>query len=323
MKKRNLPEEGRSAKKKKQLLAKETKEKKGIDMKVPACVEQEGFNNTDDKIPEYLLCPICKELIVSPEMFPCGHTVCQVCSFGISGYGSAFCPVCKARSDKPATNWMVKSIVEAQYPKEAEKRMKEIESLKQCKEKLRLYPGSKRHNDILVEIKKFLDAKPVVTVPEVIEFVQKKRSLRDATEAEVKYFLSTLSIERNWGVFSAIGSHLCIRRMEEIVKWAQKNPENKKWIPLIAIGPENASLRDVAKLFKVDIGEQLPLQDWRSAPAFWIKDIDVNERAPGVPAYPDPEIMSDSDDFSDEEHFCPDCGEPRFCPDCGRVHHFH
>jgi hypothetical protein len=266
----------------KKQIANEAKEKKGINMKkVPECLAQEGYDKLEDKIPDYLACPVCKELIVSPAMFKCGHSVCQLCSFAATDY-QVPCPVCKGTSDRPVVNYMVKSIVEAQFPKEAKKRQKDVEILTECKEKLRNYVLSTRHADLLESFQALMESTPVITVQQLYEELQKKKSLKGITEAEVKFFVAALNIQKNWGVYLIVGQHICVRKVENIVKWAQEHPVEKKWIPLVSLGANSAVLQDVAKLFNVDIGDPLPLQDWQTAPAHWIRDlnIELKERSP-------------------------------------------
>lgn len=64
-------------------------------------------NVTPLDLPEYLKCPICKEMLINPEMFSCGHTICSICT---ESRPTSLCPVCKVPtySHNRIPNYIVK-----------------------------------------------------------------------------------------------------------------------------------------------------------------------------------------------------------------------
>jgi hypothetical protein len=122
-----------------------TKKQKGIDMsRIPVSLLNEGskskvtFNLNFQKqgyadeeevtttitissksIPDYLKCPVCKELFVSPEMYYCGHTVCKLCS------ETRHCPICRNVDPRGTTpNFTLKDVISNQFPELQKQRQK-------------------------------------------------------------------------------------------------------------------------------------------------------------------------------------------------------
>lgn len=56
----------------------------GIDMNhIPQSLLDEGFKEDEKEevvIPDPFQCPVCRELLIEPEMFTCGHTLCKICT---------------------------------------------------------------------------------------------------------------------------------------------------------------------------------------------------------------------------------------------------
>lgn len=69
--------------------------------------------------PDYLKCPVCKDIFVSPEMYYCGHTVCKLCS------ETKHCPVCRAIDPRGTTpNFTLKDVIANQFPEIQKQRQK-------------------------------------------------------------------------------------------------------------------------------------------------------------------------------------------------------
>jgi hypothetical protein len=290
-----LPRTERKNKKQKQTKATKPKpEQKGIDMtKIPKCLAEEGFSELEE-IPDYLKCPICKELIVSPDVYSCGHSVCKICSDAAAI--TSRCPVCKSHTVSTSTpNYMMQSVVEAQFPKLVAKRKEEVEAIKLLRVKLLQYPRSTRYGILKTEFKKIIDAKPFLTLNEIHEQLSKKCEM-DISEEEVKYFLTTMKTGYygGGGDFRVIGKYICSFWPNAFVRWVKDHPADKGWIPLSYSETNTPDLtNDIAKIFNINIENTLPINDWKAISPIWLKEINLQ--------------------IQEELSFCADCGN--FHPD--------
>jgi len=259
-----------------------------IDMThIPESLKREGYLTLEKQksdIPSYLLCPVCKDLFVNPELFHCGHTVCKIC---IDNNRGTVCPVCKATCySQLIPNFTVKQLIEEQFPTELKVRLEELTDMQALRKKLDQYQFSNRFttlnnlfNKVLMENHYFL-----------YQFVLKEMLLATVQppvkEEEALFFLACKLSQPYVAI--CIGECIAYRSdPEQFITWwesekPKKQKDHKKWAPLILLGlakPNTTyeTYKTLAKVMQVEIGNALPLQDWKNRPGYWIKDIDLGE----------------------------------------------
>jgi len=316
--------ESKKKRKKKTVQDKPPKKQMGIDMKhIPASLKMEGYEEDDpvtekakvEKIPETLFCPICKELFVNPEMYPCGHTLCKLCILGSEEKNR--CPVCRIRMDYNQSlipNYVLKNLIEQQYPDTNKHRSAQIEEMMALCKKMRIYDGSVRRVDVTREIMTFVQTDKYVTLVDIMKNLSKSKLDPPVCEKEAQYNLAQqVLINRQVilvGKYFVWGERT---EMRALVTWLEKNkaPIHKKWTPLLLMasskwinGIEFADFKKLATIFKIDIGNEEPsMEQWKSQPPLWLKDIPLeidNFMAFHLMNAEEEYYSSDYDDSSDD-----------------------
>jgi len=282
------------------------KQKVGIDMsRIPASLRNEGYTsgNEEEKtklvvpsvIPDYLKCPVCKELFINPEMFACGHTVCKLC------IERNICPVCKGIDVRaPVSNYILNQLIEGQYPEIKKQRQKELDEVVELRKKIDLYPISARYSALTKALTEFITERRVVSYKDIFEHLS-TLTIPDVKsfpkENELKYFLSLKITDRAF--IAAIGEHIVsITDVQTLLNWVEaKQPappkgkkkkhtqiEPLKMLPLLiacitrpAVMGMQATYDRLAKLYEIDIGKEIPFDEWKNQPSYWIKGIELGE----------------------------------------------
>lgn len=296
---------------------------------IPESLKREGYDKDflkEEEIPDYLKCPSCKEIFVNPEMYSCGHSICSVC---LQTKSTDQCPVCKTTSYNRIPNYIVKELLGREYPEELERRTKQFEELKSLKDKLQLYQRSSRSMKLLKSYQEYMKKNIYVHQKVLTNYliVTNKDMNPAPSEEEISYFLATV-LRNHPDSSGVIGQYLVNRdqNLEELMTWVENNKkkgvtEIKKWLPLLFFVlsqrvPNQETLKKMAGFYKLEIGEEIPVEEWRGRPPYWIKDLDI-DIAPstqfvdlsrlffGGPysTYDDSEGFSDSEDSEDEELF--------------------
>lgn len=259
------------------------------------------------KMSESFLCPVCKELYVEPEMYPCGHTVCKLCVFQRH---RVTCPVCKVfmnPGEKMIPVYVLRSLIEEQYPEEYKTRSKNIEELKALQEKLRTYAISTRVANIRAEMRDFLTNEFYGTWQDIMDALNKTKKFEPpVSEMEFKHFLSShicCAVDfKTFGNFLVWGSTL---KLTLLSRWmeAHKKKDQRSMLTLIlaqTCGVPEQELTKMAALYKLNIGQPIKLEEWQGQPLFWLKDL--ANLQPSVPHHVErPEIQEDSDEEEDSE----------------------
>lgn len=278
----------------------------GIDMtKIPLSLRNEGYTSGEEekttkpstqkseKVSDYLKCPVCKELYINPEMFSCGHTVCKMC------IDKNICPVCKGiEMRNPMPNYVLNQLIEEQFPEKKKQRQKELDEILDLRKRVDQYIICSRYAGLSVKFAEFMQEKKVATYSELFEYLKTVSTpeVKGApSEEELKYFLSLKLSDRS--VICAIGENIVYTTdVQTMLTWIEnyKNLPSKakkkrvdmlKMLPLllmcmnrVPIGPNSYQVYDrLAKLYEIDIGKEIPVDEWKNQPSFWIKGIDMGE----------------------------------------------
>jgi len=301
----------------------------GIDMsRIPESLRKEGYcSDLEDEnpkvliqttatVPDYLNCPVCKELFISPEMYACGHSVCKMC------VEVRLCPVCKAVDHRPTVpNFVVIQLIESQYPEKFKQRQKELDEIVELRKKVSQYPISSRFSMLAKQFEELMDERQFVFSKEVIEYLKAAKITLKApiTEQEAKYFLSWKL--NNYGSYICVGDQIVrVSDLSSHLSWLETYTKSRKkkklaidplkWLPLHSVcftkpATPFAIYQRIAQLYKIDIGLQIPFDEWRNQPSFWIKECDLGD----VVHFPMdshyqcgcPHHMVDSSDEEDED----------------------
>lgn len=267
---------------------------KGIDMShIPKCLVEEGFTKEEEeisitKVPDYLLCPICKELFVEPEMFRCGHTVCKVCKTNSS---REWCPVCKIPmfSEMGAPNFVLKQLIEDQFPALFQKRKKELEETLALQQLRRSFERCVRFRDLVDFFRDYMMTQKYTMLPNAVEHLKTFTTDTPVSVDEAKFVVGW-SIQNQVKDYHVLGNYVLYCHSHDagrVADWLSHNstPMNRKWAPLImfSIGWANAfgtpdqyaeKLKALAKIYKVEFGS--PPTDflvWNTKPPHWLKDM--------------------------------------------------
>jgi len=262
----------------------------GIDMSVvPESLRREGFGEEEKhkpKIPASLLCPVCKELFVNAEMNNCGHTVCATC---VEGTHSRLCPVCKESCyGKPTPNYIVKQLIEEQFPEELKERMVKVNEITELKRKLESYMYSDRFVNLDKRFNEIIQEHFYIHYKTFVELLCSSSIVPAIKEEEALYFLS---IKLGGGNQAFLVGEIVIRRAETevLLAWLEtqkikKKTDVQKFLPILTMARSftQSSSPIVAehwgrfsKICKVDIGAHVTAADFKNHPAFWIKDLDL------------------------------------------------
>jgi len=285
------------------------KRQKGIDMShVPQSLINEGYlSEKAEEFPEYLKCPICKDLIVSPQMYiGCGHTVCHTCA---DSHMDSFCPVCKIPHYNMARiqNYALSQVIEKQYPEIYQKKTEELNERAQLKAKLVTYRRSTRYLSLLELFHEHIGKKLFVPFSSLVKhFVSKKTIKPPVTEDEVKYFLALTQVcfTTHWAGqrTMVIGSYIVLKMSDSsLISWLEKSKKDsdKKWSALMLFCRSPNSFQEKQKFAEIhglDIGTELPLFEWVNVPCFWLRPITLEVS----PQFHD-QVVEDSEesDFDD------------------------
>jgi len=347
------------------------KRKFQVDMSViPSCLIEEGFTNEESidssevetKIPQYLLCPVCKDILFTPVMLSCGHTMCRDCIVDNNTVTRSrwendvlICPVCRLlQSDtRPISNFVLNELLKEQYPKLQAKRREERATLQLIKKKLAIYMNSNRSKEIAKEMKIIFSKKKQHRVDSLIKQFAELQWKQPISESEVKYFLASfipVSIYMNIGSYiveKQSPSNLVIfledNNSEENLKWSsillvhrsydvlpQVDPHTPltqqltpppdmtpmplppnmtvtppPWTTTNRGGSSSSRVMETHNMYKrlgalngIDIGEELNLEKWRNAAAFWINDLDLDKKHFEEM---EKEIVDDNDDQMEDQ----------------------
>jgi hypothetical protein len=316
-----------------------------VDMRtIPSCMAEEGYLDEKEEkpVPNYLKCPICRDLLVSPVMFSCGHTLCEQCNPGKSKPSwedtpeSHQCPVCRLKSSvAPITNFILDELLREQFAEEQVKRREEVERMKVIKKKLERYGSSSRLKDMVAELDKcFTDSKHCT-----LDVVEKHFGSLDwecpATLDEIKFVISQ-QVKYN---YTTIGKYVVKREQTgAYVQWLENHDteENQRWsslmlarpfepppmpriflppgapppgmvpppimgrgrgrgmpppgmmgvpppgMPSFTSGSTHVTYKKLAAMRGIEIGEELDLERWGNAPAYWIRDLNLEDKSPVV-----------------------------------------
>lgn len=66
-----------------------------------------------EEIPQEFLCSVCKEIMVEPGIFACGHSMCEHCQNRLK---KRKCPQCQQRFDKFIPNIVLRQHLQQKYP---------------------------------------------------------------------------------------------------------------------------------------------------------------------------------------------------------------
>lgn len=217
--------------------------------------------------------------------------------------------------------------MEREYPEEQEKRNKELEELKTLKDKLQLYQRSSRFMKILKAFHEYLASVYYAHYKTVMShLISNTKDLSPlVTEEEVIYCLGCiLRFQSSLGV---VGGYIINRTsVEDFATWLDNNikkkgvTEIKKWIPIILLcltqrANVHETYKKLAKIYKTEIGDELPLEEWRGRPPFWLKDIELDGNIEsnwllfnsfgehGFGEDPDSSSFSESEDDSENDYF--------------------
>jgi len=283
------------------------KQKVGIDMtKIPASLRNEGYTSDYEEekgkapeapvvIPDYLKCPVCKELFINPEMFGCGHTVCKMC------IERSTCPVCKGLDTRaPVPNYILNQLIEGQYPEKKQQRQKELDEVVELRKKVALYPVSTRYSVLSKQLSDLLTERKVISYKDIFDHLSSSSVTSEIKstpkETELKYFLS-LELGGKPSL-AAIGEYIVhATDFPSMMEWAeskgQQTPKGKKrkangtvdhlkMLPLLLVcltrsGSQTQTYERLSKLYDVDIGKEIPQDEWKNQPSYWIKGVDLGE----------------------------------------------
>lgn len=270
-----------------------------LDMKhVPQCLLEEGYDlilkEDEEAIPASLKCPSCKELLVEPEIYPCGHTVCGECK----GPEMGSCPVCKCMYLSTTPNSIIAKIIEEKYFKQLQKRKQDLFEMREMKKKLMHYPLSSRFQIILRNFNEYMNTNICVHYKNLIHHICSD-TLHGfpVHELEAKYFVAVMCCKiQDVGV---VGEYIISRNIDlnSLITWAEQKSENKKWLPLVftAKPPQLVFCFEIyqrlANIYKVNIGKKLNIEEWMQNPADWLKDLELDL------------VFDISLDFSEENFF--------------------
>jgi len=286
------------------------KQKVGIDMsKIPASLRNEGYTSDYEEektknapvtvqnavIPDYLKCPVCKELFINPEMFGCGHTVCKMC------IDRNICPVCKAMDVRtPMPNYVVSQLIESQYPEKKQQRQQELDEVVELRKRVDQYPFSARYATLSKALSEYIVERRVASYKDVFEHLSTPHMVTELKsepkESELKYFIAFKLLERS--LVSSIGEYIVhVTDLPSLFTWiethntATKGKKKKtgcvdylKMLPMLVIcltrppvQSLHATYERLAKLYDLDIGKEIIIEEWKNQPSYWIKGVELGE----------------------------------------------
>lgn len=175
-------------------------------------------------------------------------------------------------------------MLEQNYPKEQEKRKEQFEELKGLREKLQKYTKSTRHKKLMESFNEFLSKNVFFHFEAMVNHLTHMDLTPSPSREEIEYFLS-LMLLRTCEV-GTVGEHIVDKKgiepmLDHMESKKSTLAQNRKWIPLlIPCITLHSTLpfsfyEKLSKLYKVDIGKELPLDEWRGRPARWIKDLEL------------------------------------------------
>jgi len=299
--------------------------KKAIDMThIPESLKMEGYSAEKifTKIPDYLSCPVCKELFINPEMLFCGHTICKVCLENLFLSARPYtCPVCKTSAyGNPIPNFALKQLIEEQFREELKIRTGELEEMQGLKKKVEQYGFSERYSKLAQAFDEYLSTQRYALYNDVLQHLKSVDIKPAISEEEGQYFLSIKLL----GSYSAgwVGDCLYWKMdVETFLNWIESssnevkgNKDHKKWcaflIPVLMSGRtlQPATLEKIGKYYGVELGVSLPVLEWKNKPARWIKDIelgtinlDAHLPCGHPPGFHDVHVFTDSEDEFDSD----------------------
>lgn len=275
----------------------QTKRKKESSEKASLKKQRTNLKNAHEiaeEFPSCLKCPCCEKLFINPEMFVgCGHTICRVC---VELKQSNSCPVCKH------TNWVervpnkvLQELIDTQYPKAKGIRQEELNEIQKLREKLDTYKRSTRLKKLVERLMKFVKKKSFCNYHQVLSHLVECPEYKNVSQDEAKFIMMHCI---NCADYILVGEYLVdssktIESMVESVEKKKSVLENKKWLPLVMLCQmesrsshnfKHETFKKMAQLSNLDIGEEIPLQEWKEKPHLWLNNIEIKEE------------ISDSDD---------------------------
>jgi len=289
---------------------------------IPQSLLDEGFKEDEKEevvIPDPFQCPVCRELLIEPEMFTCGHTLCKICTSDQKKmYSGSTCPVCRTSSYSTAPNLALRQIIEQQYPEIAKARALQLKEIQDLGSKLATYPRSARYKKMDETFSDLMREHRLLKIAQIVESLLSSQKIQPRPiPAEVEYFIAWKLDSRHQMEFRDIGQLVLYISPDELngyldwLKTYNNKEEIMKYSPIVMLTlGRNAHFdeyKKVAEVHNVDIGEKIAIEDWLHKPAFWLKNLDLGEitdnrmhmcsRHHMMPVY----IDSDSDEFSDSD----------------------
>jgi hypothetical protein len=283
---------------------------------IPESLRKEGYTSEEETpakipssstIPDYLNCPICKgkhrscadldlhylELFIQPEMFSCGHTVCKMC------LERSQCPVCKKYDTRPPmTNYVLAQMIEAQYPQKIKQRQQELDEISNLRKKVQNYVLSARFDMLSKAFDAYIATQRYASSQDVMNHLQAIKELKSPLkEPEMKYFVS---VKLQEPFIVTVGGYIVkLTDMGNFLDWVQlqnstastkrgkkkTTVDHTKMLPILllcysrSVGSpiSDATYQKIAQVYNIDIGKALPLEEWRSQPSYWIKEVELGD----------------------------------------------
>jgi len=298
------------------------KQRVGINMKhIPKSLLLEGFKDdpVEPVIPDPFCCPICRELLIEPEMFSCGHTLCKLCITNTKRpHMGCTCPVCRASIYTTAPNLALRDVITQQYPEQQQKRAQQLKEIQDLGSKLTTYTRSARFKKVEAGFLEVMRKFRIIKVPEIIEAMRSSKTIIPAvTDLEIEYFIAWKLEFKHQMEFRDIGQLILHVTPDELYGYLDflQNSQNKtelmRWSPLVMMTMNRGfpfdDYKRVADIHGLEIGEKIPIEDWLHRPAFWLKDLDIGEISEDVThrcnhvRHMMPFYVDDSDDFNSDE----------------------
>ncbi|PRP79597.1 LON peptidase N-terminal domain and RING finger protein [Planoprotostelium fungivorum] len=269
------------------------RKRSGIDMShVPKSLLDEGFaevNDPDTTVPDYLQCPVCREILVEPEMNSCGHTLCKICVMASKkSHLLSDCPVCKcAYSHPPVPNFVVKQILDKEYPELQKIRNQQLKDMQELSQRITSYPRSSRYRSLNDCFTRTMSEEMIQPVTKIIETLKKKSNLNPhPSDAEIEYYMAWKLNLRFQSEYRDVGQLIFYCPGEDVsvyIDWLEhhKSIEYTRWTPVLFFAiyrsTSYASLKKVADIHQLDIGQKISLDEWLNRPAFWLKGLDLGD----------------------------------------------
>jgi len=237
---------------------------------------------------------------------------CKICCEA-NNETSRCCPVCKEGNYmKLIPNYIVKQLIEDGYPEIAKLRAEQLAQLQELKKKLVQFLFSERYIAIDKKFEEIMSENIIMNSKSLVESLGKLVEFKPLiSEPEAYYYIHCKLTNQSYCFL--VGEYLIKKQdIESLLTSAdsakgKKHTEIKKWLPVILMsnlrpGTSFEQYQKVAKITKIDIGKNTDLQEFKSRPVFWIKDLDLgNINQPTCSHYACAHANSRYDTSSDED----------------------